>query len=126
MTSEQMKENYDKVILVVVTVLAVGVAGYLIYRSLSFSEKFEPVQTSRNDTLKPTGEIEVAAAMQNLTTASKWEGLNLFVSIPVVEPINNGVPALEEVGEGMIHPPVPNVWIQQYSPSYDITDVNVL
>lgn len=122
MNEEWLKENYEKAALIAATVIAVGLAGWLIFSSTKFQDIFSETSSRKSDELAETGSDHVSQAIKNLDNPVVWEGDHMFVSSPVLEVFNGQTPELAPVtvGTGSIHEPITNAWIMKWS--LDITD----
>ncbi len=120
-----LKENYEKAVLIAATVIALVVAGMLIFSSFSFGEIFENNEPPRKDEFEDTGVSQVETAGGNLLKPVKWDGQHLLVSAPVLEDFEGGQPKLVAVtGEGdSVHDPMTNAWIMRWG--LDITQGNL-
>ncbi len=110
MNDEWLKENYEKALLIVATVVAVALAGWLILAGLKFGENFEQASTPKSDQLPDTGIDSLSKASKALDGSVQWAGDNLFVSAPVLEQEGELVP----VGDGAVHYPIKDEWVKQY------------
>ena len=117
MNEEWIKENYDKVAMIVATVLAVAIAGWLLFSSLSFSEMFVANPVKQSDKMPDTGIEDIQTATASLSSPVTWDGEHLFVSGPVLEVDGELVPINPET---VLHPPIKNEWIAEHE--LDITD----
>jgi hypothetical protein len=122
-----IKRNYDRVILVLLGVVAIACAGVIIASALSFNEIF----ASRNSSQPPSKKFDEPATervKQRLELAkspSQWLASDgsLFVSVPYV--VNEAGELIKPTGPGQppIHPPVENKWLFDYQLPWDNPDV---
>lgn len=110
MNDDWLKENYEKALLIVSTVVAVGVAAWLIMGGLKFSELFDQTSVRPSDEMPETGIDQLQQASKAFEESVTWDGDHLFVSAPVLEVDGN----LEPVGEGAVHDPIEDAWVSQY------------
>ena len=126
MNEEWLKENYEKEILVVATIIALALAGWLIFSSLKFSSNFDQASVRESEEMPETGLVTVEKASKALADSVKWEGLNLFVSAPVIEQwdASKGEQVLLAVdGDVGIHKPITNDWINKYGLDVTASDL---
>jgi hypothetical protein len=125
MNDEWLKENYDKAALIAAAVIAVVLAGWLIFSSMSFAENFATEGTRRSDELPDLKMDALEAGKESLTTAERFTGERLFASIPVLEVAAGDETALRPVTRDSepIHPPITNAWILDNS--LNIADPNL-
>lgn len=110
MNDEWLKENYEKAILIVATVVAVGVAAWLIMGGLKFGDNFASVSPRPSDQMPETGIEDLSTATKALNDSVQWQGEHLFVSSPVLEQDGD----LVSVGSGAVHDPITDDWVKKY------------
>jgi hypothetical protein len=126
MNEEWLKENYEKAILVVATVIALALAGWLIFSSLKFGSNFDQASVPESGQMPETGLAKVEKASKALSESVKWEGANLFVSAPVIEKWNPSKGEQELIpveGDESVHEPLTNDWINKYDLDITATDL---
>lgn len=114
-----MKDSWDKLLLIVVAILVIGLGGLFITKALSFKNQFDMESARPKDEMPETRTGQTDIATNYVKRATNWvlpgkgtppKPLPLFVSIPIVEmdgrTINLGDPNAE-----MIRPPVANKWL---------------
>ena len=113
---QNRKGNYEKVLLGIAGVVALGVAGYLIWSSQNFEEKLVvlPARTNNTPTKPPTDQVK--AAVQRIQQKVTWVS-------PVVNnkavPLNKSVLLIRkdgqlydlQVAEPMLRPPMTNEFL---------------
>ena len=122
MNEEWLKENYEKAVLAAATIIALALAGWLIFSSLKFGENFDQASVRESEEMPETGLATVEKASKALAESAKWDGANLFVSAPVIETWDaaKGEQTLIPVeGDVSVHAPLTNDWINKYE--LDIT-----
>lgn len=121
------KTHFDRVILAVVSLIALACAVVIILGTTSFADEFAGRNSSvRPDNNVPSPPIEfVRERIQRIATPSEWgtHAGSLFVSEPYLikdggSPVNPLAP-----GEPPLHPPIPNDWVKKYS--IDFADPNL-
>lgn len=110
MNDEWLKENYEKVVLIAATVIAVVLSGWLMAKGLRFGETFERPAPRISNEMPETGIARLELASAALDEPVLWKGEHLFVSAPVLEKDGR----LEPVGEGAVHFPITDDWIKKY------------
>ncbi len=123
MNDDWLKENYEKALLVVGALAAVGVAGWLIYSSQSFSQEFDYSSPRKSADLPATGIETLQRASKAFNESATWEGENLFVSVPVLETWSGSEWELKQVGSDKVHDPIPDEWVNKWD--LDITNPNL-
>ena len=126
MNEEWLKENYEKAVLVVATIIALALAGWLIFSSLKFSSNFDQASVAASEQMPETGLAKVEKASKALAESVKWEGTNLFVSAPVIEKwdAGKGEQTLIPVeGNTSVHGEITNEWINKYGLDITATDL---
>ena len=117
MNDDWLKENYEKALLFVGTLIAVALSGWLmVSEGLTFGTNFEQPLLRRNDKMPETGMAELEKASKAMTGSVTWQGEHLFVSEPVL--LDDG--QLKPVGDGAVHDPIRDEWVLKYG--LDITD----
>lgn len=112
-------DNWDKILLIAVSVIVLGFSGLFVFKALGFSEKFVMEPATPNDELPETDEGRANLARQFVESTQEWKTpvkgaapkpTPLFVSIPIVE--SNGVLIdMLDPSAPLIRPPVPNSWL---------------
>lgn len=127
MNDEWLKENYEKAFVVVAAILALALAGWLIFSSLSFSSVFDQASVPQSEEMPETGLESVEKASKAVAEPVTWEAKNLFVSAPVIEKwdASRGEQVLIAIeGEGVgVHGVITNEWITKYG--LDITSADL-
>jgi hypothetical protein len=138
---EALKKNYDRVILVVVAILAVAVSVLLAMKSFGFSERFKQTTPAKSDDLGETG-IEITEnAIEHYGKTVEWTSpsmpgveakkLPLFKSVAVVlEPGPDGVGGelidLRDPSSKILRPPISNIYLVDNNLEYLRSDVNLM
>ena len=90
---EKLKQNYDRVILIVIGLVTLVASLMLIMKSFAIGEKFQDVEEGGGDELPETPVEKVVAASEHVGTDKKWvtpiaddseKLFRLFASIPIV------------------------------------------
>jgi len=113
--------SWDKILLIVISVVVIGVAGLFISKSMSFSENFVLEKGVPNDEMPPTDERRADIASTYVDSTKEWEAplrgespkpLPLFVSIPIVEMKGQLIDMLDP-NAPTLREPVTNAWLLQ-------------
>ncbi len=122
-----IKKHYDQFALALLSLVLLGVAGFILFKSIGFAENFSAIQSPppRNDRIPDLEKGPLEAANQSLEKPAQWEpdktNGSLFVSWKYIVD-NNGV--LSRPGGGMLNPPVPDEWLTKYG--LDLLSATVL
>jgi hypothetical protein len=113
---EWLKKNYDRVILLVVGLLTVGLSVGLMLKSFAFSENFQLEEVSQKDVLPENRIADVQAAIETLKIASAIEPPDvnnkqprLFMTFPIIER-DGEIFDMSENAE-LLREPVDNTWL---------------
>ncbi len=125
--NEQLKNHWDRIVLIAASIAAIACSGYFIYRSLTFSKEFEAAEVARVDNLKETGLTDLDAAAGLYRDGVKWvkpEGAwGLFRSVPIVLDAQGTARRVEADGPPVL-PPLSNTYILKHG--LDITSPDLL
>jgi hypothetical protein len=126
---EWLNKNYDRVILLVVALVTVGLSLGLMLKSFAFSENFRLDDVPRKDVLPENRVDDVEAAIATLEIASviKAPDVNnkqprLFMTFPIIEKDGEIYDMSENVK--LLRPPVDNTWLVDHG--LDFLHGNVL
>lgn len=119
---------WDKVLLVVVSVVVIAVSALFAMKALAFGEKFGIERASRNEALPPTLTDRAVKATTFVEKTQTWvtpamgEGLKtkkvpLFVSVPIVE-AGGKLIDMSDPDAPMLRPPVTNTWLMTNNLDY--------
>ena len=138
---EALKKKYDRVILVVVSVIAIAVSALLAMKSFGFSERFKLKDPKAGDDLGETGIEKVIAAADHYGAATAWtlptmpgvadKKLPLYKSVPVVlKPSLDGSGGelidLRDPNAPQLRPPMDNAFLADNNLRYLRDDVGKL
>lgn len=111
--------NWDKIVLILVSVAVLAVSGLVISKTFSFANRFEMPVAKPNDELPPTQTDRALLATSFVQKESHWEtpligeppkSVPLLVSVPIVESKGELYDMLKP-GEKPLRPPVTNAWL---------------
>ena len=129
---EKLKENYDRVLLIVIGLITLVAGALLITKSFAVGNKFEEVETGDGDKLPETPVEKVATASSHVDTEKKWvtpvaensEKLyRLFVSIPIVNKAGAPKPIDLYDENTPVRPPVSNKYLMDHNLPYRRDDL---
>jgi hypothetical protein len=116
---QNRKGKYEKVLLSIAGLAALGVAGYLIWSSRTFNDRLVTTQVSlKNDPGQPP-KAAVDAALKRLSEKVSWLS-PVILNKPV--PLNKSIRLLRKDGQlidllvetPVLRPPFPNAYLNQY------------
>ncbi len=137
---ETLQKQYDKVALIVASVIAIAFAVILAMKSLAFGDQFEEKQVEQREELGDTGTTLITKCINKLDVDQKWTRpenggieIPLTVSLPIVEKkdgsiVNMADPATSGLRVA-IHPredadvDVSNRWLWKNGLDYTKTEV---
>jgi len=112
-----MEKAWDKILLIVIGVIVLGLSGLFLSKALGFGERFRLTEVTPNPELPETdtGVIEIAKAFverENVWTNSKMgvKPIRLFVSVPIIESDGMQIDMLDP-DDPKLRPPVSNAWL---------------
>lgn len=117
---------WDKLILLVVALLVIGVSVLFTMKALAFGERFELVETTPKHDLPETEEARATMARTFVEKAQNWSNpergeakkpVPLFVSIPIVE-ANGVLIDMLDPNAPLLRPPVSNTWLMSNNLDY--------
>jgi len=122
-----IKTHYDRVVLLVAAVALVACSALLISKVNGFPASFSAVEQKikAGDKVEPADVSALKRAMDRVDNAATWQASHpgsLFVSRRYLV-VDGKLKDPTEDGE-MLHPPVPNKWLQGYD--LDILNANIL
>ncbi|MDB4673513.1 hypothetical protein OAF27_01745 [Verrucomicrobiales bacterium] len=139
---ETLQKQYDKVALIVASVIAIAFAVILILKALSFGEQFEEKQVEQSEEMGETGTTVINYYINKLDEDQEWTRpenggieIPLTVSLPIVEMsggkgdiVNMADPASEPIRTATnpredAEVAVPNRWLWENNLDYTKTDV---
>ena len=121
-----VRAHYDRVLLILAALILFFCAISIWHRASGFSQNFPVIQVAPpKRTAAPPGKAaELAAAVEKLHQPSQWTlSGNSGLFVPEKHFVGaNGLPATLQTT--MVHPPVPNEWLEQFG--LPIQDADVL
>jgi len=117
-----LKKNFDRVMLAVIALLVIAFAALIIVNAMSFGELFlEKNSRKPADNTLPQPDTEfIRNEITSVAQPAEWvpteNSGSLFVSDPYIVKENKLHNPM--AGDEMLHPPVPNSWINQYDLEY--------
>ena len=119
---------WDKILLLVVSVVVIGLSALFAMKALAFGERFGMESSKRNDELPATlteragGATTFVEKTQTWVTPSKGEGpkakqVPLFVSVPIVEAEGKLID-MSDPEAPLLRPPVTNSWLMSNNLDY--------
>ena len=137
---ETLQKQYDKVALIVASVIAIAFAVILILKALSFGDQFEEKQVKQREEMGDTGTTVITKYINMLDEDQMWTepenaGIEvpLTVSLPIVEMENKEIVNMADPAsaplrkaenpraDGIVE--VPNTWLWENGLDYTKTDV---
>ena len=139
---ETLQKQYDKVALIVASVIAIAFAVILVLKALAFDDQFEEKEVTQREEMGDTATKDIIREINRLDEDQEWTRpenggiqIPLTVSLPIVEktgdkgdivnmadpaspPIRNAPHPREDVEVG-----VPNRWLWENNLDYTKTDV---
>ncbi len=116
--------SWDKILLILVSVVVIGVAGLFISKALGFGDRFILEKGVPNDEMPETEEAQADIAAQFVNSTRDWSSpmrgdpapkpLPLFVSIPIVEMKGQLIDMLDP-NAPTLREPVSNAWLLQHN-----------
>ena len=137
-----IKQNYDRFLLALFSVILLACAGLLFNNAHGFATVFDELKrpVSKNNTIPHVDQDAVAEKQQRLDKPDEWgtrmvdgQRLPVFVSVPyiaktTVQPDGSQtqdlINPLDAASGQPIHPPIPNVWLLDNK--QDLLSPNVL
>ncbi|HEY5741022.1 MAG TPA: Amuc_1099 family pilus-like system protein [Terrimicrobiaceae bacterium] len=120
-----LRNNYEKAILIVASLVLLACCGLIISQALSFSERFAGRDSSQapNNTIKALPADVLRTALEKLKAPQNWLGHDgsLLVSRPYVLIDGTLVDPLE--GNKNLHEPIKNSWLIKYDLPYWESDI---
>lgn len=116
-----LKKHYDRVLLICSALLLIAVSVLLFLNSQSFAEAhdYEPTvaivknTAQKNNNIAPMPVAEVAKVSELASHPAQWVKGDLRLVASHIKFLRDGkVIPLDD--DSMLHPPIPNVWIQKY------------
>ena len=124
--------NWEKAVLLLVSLLVILLGVLFVKQSLSFKERFEFEEVAKSKELPVTGIESVRSAKTVVSLVEPWETpvrggsaakkVPLFVSVPIVQ-VGENIIDMTDPNAPMIRPPVSNVWLQDHGLDYKLSDV---
>ncbi|MEM8953143.1 MAG: Amuc_1099 family pilus-like system protein, partial [Verrucomicrobiota bacterium] len=113
---EWVKKHYERLIVLIVALITVGLSVGLILKSFAFSENFALIEVVPRSELPENRLGDVEAAIETLKIASVWDSpvvndkrVQLFMTFPIVE--KDGEIFDMSENEQLLRPPVDNTWL---------------
>ncbi|HEY5814466.1 MAG TPA: Amuc_1099 family pilus-like system protein [Terrimicrobiaceae bacterium] len=120
-----LRNNYEKAILIVASLVLLACCGLIISQALSFSERFAGRDSSQapNNTIKALPADLLRTALEKVKAPQNWLGHDgsLLVSRPYVLIDGTLVDPLE--GNKNLHEPIKNSWLIKYDLPYWESDI---
>lgn len=123
-----LKSYYHWILLGVVSLMALGTAGYLIPQQMGLQDSLTALAAATKATKLPAPQpsTEAVDALNQIKKPVVWsareDGASVFVSRPYL--LKNGALIDPMEGNEPLFPPVPNKWLIDHQ--LDYTDVNIL
>jgi len=121
---------WDKILLIAVSVIVMGLSGLFLTKALGFTERFEVKQVTPNDEIEDTDQPVVELATRFVKVKNEWQNpllgspegegkkrVPLFVSIPIVESGGKLIDMLNP-NSPQLRPPLSNEWLMENDLDY--------
>jgi len=127
-----MSKSWDKILLLVVALIVVGLSGLFVMKGLAFADGFVMQPAAPDNTIEETDEPQARMAKQFVDQQLVWAtpGIGaggtevpLLVSIPIIEAKGELINILNPEAP-VLRPPVTNVWL--YTNNLDYLNGGVL
>ena len=124
--------NWEKAVLLLVSLLVILLGVLFVKRSLSFQERFDFEEVEKNKEVPETEVEKVRLAKTVVSLVDPWKTpvrggaaakeVPLFVSVPIVQ-VGENIIDMTDPNAQMIRPPVSNVWLQEHGLDYKVSEV---